>query len=231
MRWLIPLTLIAAGCQTAPVPDWSLFYDHHPTSILVLPVINESTAAEAPIAFSSTIMHPLVERGYYVFPIQPTLEILQANGVYEGGQLASVDPATFHEILGADAVLYVTLHSWDTNYAIIASSVEVSMTYQLVDARTGAVIWEDDEARVVTSDTSSSGNPLADLIGAAINAAVTAAATDYVPLARQANVGALSVLPPGPLREDHAEVRERLLAAHAAAAARAEPVETASKDG
>jgi len=222
MKHFVLIVTLAAGCQSAPPPaDWANFYDHQPMSILVLPVINETTAAEAPTAFSSTITHPLVERGYYVFPIQPTLEILQANGIYDGGQLANVDPSTFHEVLGADAVLYVTLHSWDTNYAVIASSVEVSMTYELVDARSGEMIWHDDEARVVSSSAGSSGSPLADLITAAVSAAVTAASTDYVPLARQANAGALSILPPGPLRDDHQEVRERMLAEYAANAAKA----------
>lgn len=211
MKYLILIATLLAGCQTTEPVDWSHYYEHQPTSILVLPVVNETTAADAPIAFGSTITHPLVERGYYVFPIQPTLEILQANGIYEGGQLMSVDPSKFLEVLGADSVLYVTLHAWDTNYMVIASSVEVSMTYRLVDTHSGEVLWERDESQVVSSGSGSSGSPLADLLSAAVSAAVTAASTDYVPLARQANAAALVGLPPGVLRADHAEVRERLL--------------------
>lgn len=209
---LLPLALLA-GCSSTPPepPDYSKFYEHLPTTILVLPVINQTTAADAPVAFSSTILHPLVERGYFIFPLPATLEILQANGIYEGGQLESVETAKFHEILGADALLYVTLHSWDTNYVVIASSVEVAMTFRLVDARSGETIWENSVQRSVSSGGGSSGNLLADLLTAAVDAAATAASTDYVPLAREANAGALATLPPGPLRADHAEVRAKLL--------------------
>ncbi|HVS19773.1 MAG TPA: GNA1162 family protein, partial [Planctomycetota bacterium] len=185
-RALLLLTLLA-GCQMAPPEphDFSTFYERQPTTILVLPVINETTAADAPIAFSSTILHPLVERGYYIYPLPATLEILQANGIYEGGQLENVVPAKFHEILGADALLYVTLHAWDTNYAVIASSVEVALTLRLVDARSAETLWVNSVRSVVSSDSGSSGNPIADLLTAVISAAATAAATDYVPRARQ----------------------------------------------
>ena len=174
-------------------------------SILVLPVINETTSAEAPEAVLCTIGNPLIQRGFYVLPVIPSIEILRLEGLYEGGQLADIPASSFGEYLGADAVLYITLHSWDTNYAVLASSVSVAMTYTLVDTATGMTLWEDSGVRVVTSDTSqSSGNPLADLIAMAVSAAVTAAVQEYVPLARQANVQALRSLPIGPIGREAA---------------------------
>jgi hypothetical protein len=218
--------LLVCSCQSAPpaAEDWTPFYEHQPTSILVLPVINETSAADAPIAFSSTITHPLIDRGYYVFPVQPTLAILEANGIYEGGQLESVEPQKFFEILGADALLYVTLHTWDTNFAVFASSVEVALSYRMVDARTGEVIWENAERQVMSSNPNSGGgDPLASLIAAVIESAITAATTDYAPLARAANTQALAVLPPGPLRKDHDKVKEQLLARSKPAPAKPKP--------
>ena len=174
-------------------------------SILVLPVINETTSAEAPEAVLCTIGNPLIQRGFYVLPVIPSIEVLRAEGLYEGGQLADIPPASFGEHLGADAVMYITLHSWDTSYAVLASSVSVAMTYRLVDTATGATLWEDSGVRVVNSDTSqSSGNALADLIAMAVSAAVTAAVQEYVPLARQANVQALRSLPIGPIGREAA---------------------------
>lgn len=230
-RALLLLALLAGCSTTSPEPpDFSSFYERQPTTILVLPVINETTAADAPIAFSSTILHPLVERGYYIYPLPATLEILQANGIFEGGQLENVDPTKFAEILGVDALLYVTLHAWDTNYAVIASSVEVAMTFRLVDTRTGETLWKNSVQRSVSSSSGSSGNLLADLLTAAVSAAATAAGTDYVPLARDANAGALASLPPGPLRGDHGAVRDQLLGDRAAwEAQQAAPAQSASK--
>jgi hypothetical protein len=188
------LFLVAACQTTAPVGNYAAFYESQPVSILVLPVVNETTAAEAPDAFSSTITRPLLKRGYYVFPVQPTLEILRSEGVVFGGQLEDIDPRLFHEVLGTDAVLYTTLHSWDTHYLVLASGVQVAMTYRLVDARTGQTLWEDHASRQVSSDSGGGS-----LLAAMISAAVTAATTDYVPLARQASDAALRTLPAGPL--------------------------------
>jgi hypothetical protein len=214
----LALLALLASCQSAAPepPDYSKFYEHVPTTILVLPVINQTTAADAPIAFSSTILHPLVERGYYIYPLPATLEILQANGIYEGGQLEHVVPAKFQEILGVDALLYVTLQAWDTNYIVISSTVEVAMTFRLVDARSGEEIWENSVRREVSSGSGGTGSLVADLLYAVVDAAATAASTDYVPLARDANAGALASLPPGPLRGDHEAVRTQLLADRAA---------------
>jgi hypothetical protein len=218
--------LLACGCQAPPAAeeDWTNFYEHQPTSILVLPVQNETSAAEAPIAFSSTITHPLVERGYYVFPVQPTLAILEANGIYEGGQLDTIAPQKFFEILGADALLYVTLKSWDTHYAIITSSVEVAMDYRMVDAHTGELLWQNSARQVVSSNSGNGGgDALGALLYALVESAVNASSSDYVPLARQANVAALGALPPGPLSEAHAKVRQELLARSKPAPAKPKP--------
>ena len=215
MKWnWIACFLVLASCSVnTPIKDYQAFYDHQPTSILVVPVFNETTSAEAPNAFQSTIARPLIERGYYVFPVQPTAAILQSEGVFEGGQLRGVSPSVFAEHLGTDAILYVTLHSWDTSYAVLASSVEVSMTYSLVDASSGALLWEDTGSRTVnSSSSSSSGNLIADLVAAAVSAAVTAAGVEYVPLARDANKIALVSLPAGPLSDQFEIEREKYLA-------------------
>lgn len=212
--FLSATVLVLASCATkAPIKDYQAFYDHQPTSILVVPVFNETTSAEAPGAFQSTIARPLIERGYYVFPVQPTAAILQSEGVFEGGQLREVPPSVFAEHLGTDAILYVTLHAWDTSYAVLASSVEVSMTYSLVDALSGELLWEDTGSRTInSSSSSSSGNIIADLLVAAVSAAVTAAGVEYVPLARDANKIALVSLPAGPLSAQFDAERGRYLA-------------------
>jgi hypothetical protein len=198
------LALLAGACASPsyPVEDYAAFYEHQPTTILVVPVVNETTSAEAPGAFQSTIASPLLQRGYYIFPVLPTIEIMHAEGVYEGEQVLNVPPARFRELLGADAVLYVTLHQWDTSYMVLASGVTVSMTYELVDTATGETLWKDEATRTVQSDSSGG------LIAAVVSAAMTAVSYEYVDLARQANTDALLGLPAGPLHPDHAEERE-----------------------
>jgi len=200
--------LVLASCNSAPPPvaDYHAFYESQPFSVLVLPVFNETTSAEAPESFQCTIANPLIQRGYYVCPVTAASEIFRSQGLFEGAQLKDVDPSVFREVLGVDAVLYVTLHAWDTNYVILASNVSVSMTYALVDTATGAVLWQDSRTQVVSSDSSSGS-----LLGILINAAITAASVDYVPLARQANAVALQSLPAGPLSPNFEAERDAYL--------------------
>ncbi len=208
MKYCVSLlvVLFASSCATTyPVEDYALFYERQPRTILILPVFNETTSAEAPAAFQSTIASPLIQRGYYIFPTLPTIAIMRAEGVFEGEQLKSVPPQRYKELLDADAVLYITIHSWDTTYLVIASGVSVSMTYELVDTETGETLWKDSGTRTVQSDSSGG------LIGAMINAALTALTVEYVDLARSANAQALDSLPAGPMHADYEEERSKYM--------------------
>lgn len=204
---LVLVAASAGACQTArPVADYERFYDRQPGTVLVLPVINETTSAEAPAAFSSTIASPLLRRGYSVLPVLPSADLLRAEGIYDGEQVSNESLDAFRELLGAEAVLQVVLHSWDTVYIILASAVEVDMTYTLFDTETKEVLWSDRATHTIQSDSGGGS-----LLAAAINAAVTAAAVQYVDLAREANVYALRSLPAGPYSPKFAEERTRYL--------------------
>ena len=45
------------------------FYGSQPTSVLVLPARNTTTAADAANMFRYSITRPLAERGFYVYPV------------------------------------------------------------------------------------------------------------------------------------------------------------------
>ncbi len=204
------LSLFAAACAPREVPDWETFYRRQPRSILVLPVKNETTEVEAPRFFIATIAKPLIERGYYVFPVEAAAEILAGEGFTDGAELEAVSPRRLGELFGADGILYVTVESWDTTYAIIASSVVVTIAYRLVDCRSGEAIWE----TVSMAERRSSaygGDPLTLVVSAALDAALTAALTDYVPLAREANTKALASLVPGPYSPEYEATKARLV--------------------
>lgn len=193
----VVFSMFLAGCSTPAVKDYELFYAETPFTIVVPPVHNQTADAEAPRYFLASITKPLVDRGYYVIPVEPTAEILAAEGLGDGGAIEAVDPRKFKEYFGADAVLYVTLLSWDTVYMVLASSVTVAMDYKLVSASSGQLLWETQHQETVQSGGGGGGG-LGGLIAAAVNAAITAAATDYVPMAMQANLNACKTLPPGP---------------------------------
>ncbi len=211
MKILRPLMagvfLFSVGaCATAPKPDYSKFFEHHPRSVLIVPPINKTTAVEAPIVFNTTVTRPFAERGYYLYPVFLTRDILNDLGLSDEGLIAQAQPQRFKEIFGADAVLFVTVNAWTTTYVVLASSVTVEANYKLVDTDSGEVIWERTE-RVVESSGGGGGGGLGGLIAQAISAALTATLVDYRPLARKMNNLAADKpgqgLPAGPYRSEY----------------------------
>lgn len=206
MKFLVPLvmTLCLAGCVVTPErPDFTAFNAAAPRSILVVPAVNNSLDVDAPDYLLTTLPKPLAEKGYYVFPVNTTKIILQQEGFYEGEQIHQQPAEHLAELFGADAVLFVTIERWDAQYAVLSTTVTVAFDYRMV-ARDGSEIWTHRQAMVYAPQSSNSGNPLADLIAAAVSAAITRAAPNYLPLTRQANEAALltgqAAIPDGPYK-------------------------------
>jgi hypothetical protein len=196
--------LLVAGCVAQPVKkDMSAFQAVAPRSILIVPTVNKSLDVDAPNYVLATLPVPLAEKGYYVFPVNTTRYVLEQEGFYEGEQIHSQSPAVLARLFDADAVLYVTIHRWDAQYAVITTTVTVEFEYRMV-SRDGTEIWSERKRMVYQPQNNSSGPPLAQLIGALINAAVARATPNYMPLARAANqqvfVLGPGAIPDGPYR-------------------------------
>jgi hypothetical protein len=177
-----------SGCAPQRHRDLSEFRAHAPRSIVVVPVVNESTEVSAPSVFMTTVTRPLAERGYYVFPVYLTDLLLKDLGLYEAGHVHQLPPQRFLDLFGADAVLFITIKDWSTKYLVLQSSVVVDIEYVLKDTRTGMVLWE--SRQPIVHSSGGGGN----LIAMAVAAAAHALMTDYRPLAQQAN--GMVFLPP-----------------------------------
>jgi len=166
---------------------------------------NESPEVNAPAVFITTITVPLAERGYYVFPVYLTELLLRDLGLPEAGLVHQLPSQRFFDLFGADAVLFITIKDWSTKYLILVSSVVVEMEYVLKDTRTGTVLWQ---SKQQVARSSGGSNPIAMVVSAALNALFT----DYLPLARQANIQVFRPpdgLPAGRYHPDHGKDRDR----------------------
>lgn len=197
------LMILATGCATQPEQpyDWSAFEAADPRSILVLPVLNNTVDVDAPLYALSTLAIPLGEKGYYVFPVNTVKTVLEQEGLYEGEAIRELGSPALANLFGADSVLYVEIDQWDAQYAVLSTSVTVDINYMLDDSD-GNRIWEEDVTMHYTPQQNSSGNPLVDLVAAAVVAGITRAAPNYIPLMQQANNSAFvtgkRALPNGP---------------------------------
>jgi len=172
-------------------------YEYHPISILVLPPINETTAADAKEYYSTTIAEPLTLSGYYIYPIEVTSDILKAEGIYDTELLIDVPPQKFREFFDADAVLYIRILKWDTSYYVLAGNVTVGADFTLKSTDTGEELWHYDGSIVVDTSGGDTGGGLGGLIAKVIVTAISTAATDYVPIAKRVNYTVLTSMPYG----------------------------------
>jgi len=168
---------------------------------LVVPSINKSVEVDAPDYFLSTITMPLAERGYYVFPVNLVKALLADDGLNDANLVHSGDPLRLGEIFGADSVMYISIEQWNAKYMLFTTTVTVELNYSLKSAHTGQELWKNHQV-LVYQPQGSTAPGLAGLIADAINAAITKAAPNYMPLARQANAAAVVTkhtgLPAGP---------------------------------
>ncbi|EKG2654579.1 DUF799 family lipoprotein [Vibrio parahaemolyticus] len=184
--FLITCVSLLSACQTTQIERQTGFEEINPKSILILPVVNKSVDVDAPLAVYSSLPVMLAEKGYYVYPSNTVKTILEYEGLYEPAEVQALPTNKLADMFGADVFLYMTIEQWDTKYVLISSTTEVEFTYTFKD-REGNTIWEAAKKMEYTPQNSSSGNAIADLIGAVITAAIQRAAPDYMPLTRMAN--------------------------------------------
>jgi hypothetical protein len=136
--------VLTCSCAATKV-DYTPYRTHMPHSILVLPPRNESTNVTAPYVYLSTASRPLAECGYYVFPVAVIDAFMKDNGLPTPDEMHGVSLNKIKEVIGADAVLYVTIEDWGQKYVILSSTTVVKARARLVDVATGTEIWSGTE--------------------------------------------------------------------------------------
>lgn len=197
------LALLVTGCATPAKTDLSAFEAAKPRSILVVPAVNKSLDVDAPNYLLTTLSVPLAEKGFYVFPVHTARTVLEQEGFYEGDAIHQQPPQALASLFGADAVLYVTINRWDAQYAVISTTVTVDFDYRMV-AKDGTEIWKAHKSMQYSPQNQNTGHPLANLLVAAVTAAMTRADPNYLPLAVMANEQVFNTgttaIPVGPYR-------------------------------
>lgn len=189
---LLPFVMVVllTGCATTEPYNYDALLSAKPRSILVMPPLNESLEVNASYIDLSTLSRPLAEKGYYVFPVAVIESFMKENGLPTPDEMNQVPLDKLHENTGADAVLYIRISDWGQKYSVLDSSTVVVSHVKLVDARTGALLWDADASAVQSGN--SSGGLLEALVAAAITQ-IIGDMTDMTPaVARLANAQAIN---------------------------------------
>lgn len=203
------LLFLSSGCVPGPAPfDYGPYRAHLPRSIAVLPPLNESNDVNAPYVYLSTITRPLAESGYYVFPVAVVDAFMKENGLPTSGEMHAVAPRKLREVIGADAVLYVTIEEWGQKYRILSSDTVVRARATLIDTASGATLWSGEAAAAQSSSSAGQSDALGMLIQAAVSQVIASFTDPTHDLARAANRGMIGNanrgLLLGPYRSDYA---------------------------
>jgi hypothetical protein len=131
------------GCAQKTPQDYSAFRQCNPKSILVLPPANHSPDVKASHSLLSHVTFPLAESGYYVFPVVVVEEMFLHNGLTTPEEIHAVNVEKLAQIFKADAVLYLDIKEYGTQYQVIASDTRVTAEARLVSLKNGQVLWHD----------------------------------------------------------------------------------------
>ena len=170
---------IVAGCATqAPPLNYAAFIQAKPSSLLVLPPINDSPDVKASAAVWSHATAPLAEAGYYVLPVTLVDETFRQNGLDSPGDIHGVPAQKLRAFFGADAAVYLRVKRYGTSYNVISSETTVEVEGRLVDLRSGEQLWSGKAAASSAEQAQQNQGGIAGLLIAAVIKQIVGSVTD-----------------------------------------------------
>jgi hypothetical protein len=152
-------------------------------TILILPPINKSTAADAKEYFSCSLSEAIGMKGYYPMPVEATFGVLRDEGLYDSENITPAVLANFKQYFGADAVLFTSIEEWEKSWALVSGSLTITSKFSLLSTANADTLWDFTTKTRVTIGSSSDN-----LLIAALESAVKTAVEDYFPNCLQANI-------------------------------------------
>jgi hypothetical protein len=173
--------------------QYAKLYEHKPTTLLVMPPINNTTNVEAKDLLYTSISKPLIEAGYYVISPYLAMDILKNESAYDAELFIDASLSPFQRYFGADAVVFSVIDAWTKQ----GFGIRTKIRYIVKSAHSNEVLFEK-SCNLYLDLSANSGNSspfgaIANLIASAVNTAVT----DHIVAARKANYYIFSDIPRG----------------------------------
>lgn len=194
---LATASLFLGGCATKPPPyDYTAFKAARPSTLLVMPPINESLEVNATPSVWSHSTRPLAEAGYYVLPVTLVDEKFKQNGIQTATDAQQIPYSKLREIFGADGAVYIKVVRYGTDYNVIHSETRVEVEGRIIDLRTGQELW-------AGTATASSAEQRAQGQGGIVGLLITAVAQQIIDTAADASYDFAGVAQARLLRADN----------------------------
>lgn len=195
---LLICTALAASLLTGCAPKvyhTADFQRLKPRTVVVLPPENTTSNTEVMEKAYPFIFSNLAQRGYYVIAPELAMQLFRANKLNDAGRINQLPTEKMNEVFGVDAVLKTRVTEWSSKYMVLTSTVNVGYEMELVDAKTGTLLWKHKQLL-----SKAPGGNSSSLTGMLVNAAMHAAVTPYEPIASENAQSMLVTVPMGDVR-------------------------------
>ena len=195
------ISMLFVSCMSVNTREsqYPKMYSEHPTTILVMPPINNTTNVEAKDLLYTSISYPLIEAGYYVVSPHLAMEMLKAESAYDAELFIDQDAGVFARVFGADAVIFSVIDTWQKQ----GFGIRTNIRYIIKSTATNEVLFERQCDLYLDLEQNSGGSGLlSGLIDLAASAIATAA-TDHIEAARKANYYIFKDIPRGKYSPDY----------------------------
>jgi hypothetical protein len=154
-------------------------YQTPPVSIMVLPPVNKSTAADAKEYFACSLAEAVGMKGYYILPVEAMFGILRNEGLYDTENITPTVLTNLKKYYGADAVLYSSIEEWEKGFG----SLTITAKFALLNTADADTLWNFTTKTVVNIQAQSDN-----IFVALVETAVKTALEDYFPNCLKANL-------------------------------------------
>jgi len=158
----------------------------------VLPPFNDSMTVDAPKKVWPMVDEETAARGYRTVPRERIEEFFRRNQFVFPEEILQYDPKDLAKEWGCQGLVYSRLEEYGQKYAVLSREVRVRIRVELLDCRTGEVLWRGvGEA----GDSSAAGNGIGLgtlLVQAMVSEALASEVESY---ARKACARAFRALP------------------------------------
>ena len=207
---LLAVLLFTAACAPQNMTLQSAFpkmYENPPTTILILPPINKSTAADAKEYFSCSLSEAIGMKGYYPMPVEATFGVLRDEGMYDTENINPAVLANFKKHFGADAVLFTSIEEWEKSWALLSGSLTITSKFALISTANADTLWDFTTKTRVTLGSESNN-----FLMAALETAVKTAVEDYFPNCLRANIVTMdATMPYGKHHPEYGKDTQKLI--------------------
>ena len=138
------LVLTFAACttnlQSKVAGNLNQFSKQQTVAILPVEVVKKDQKETAEMLRQGLYAH-LKESKFNLLERYVVDGLLKQHNLKNPADFLRINPMRFAEILGADAVLISRINRVERSYLVVHSSIEVGVSAQLVDTRTGEILW------------------------------------------------------------------------------------------